>query len=149
MAVPEDAGQDPLQQAWRVHSSASALGFDWPDIGGVFEKVREELGEIEHAWEGGDRLHAKRELGVLLFAAVNLARFLDADPSGELIEATARFARRFELLKQEIVREGRRVQECSLAELDVVWERVKRMTAEHEKGGKPGFKPGSKRGFEP
>lgn len=137
MGVPEDAGQDPLQQAWRVHCSASALGFDWPDIGGVFEKVREELGEIEHAWRGGDRLHAKRELGDLLFATINLARFLDADPGAELREATARFARRFEVLKLEVAREGRRVQDCTLAELDVVWERVKKLTAEHEKGFNP------------
>lgn len=135
--MPDDAGHDPLEQAWRVHSSASALGFDWPDIGGVFDKVREELGEIEHAWAGGDRVHAKREFGDLLFASVNLARFLDADPGAELIEATARFARRFELLKEEIVREGRRIQDCSLAELDVVWERVKKVTAEHEQGGPP------------
>lgn len=137
MAVPDDAGHDPLQQAWRVHSSASALGFDWPDIGGVFEKVREELCEIERARQGGDRLQAKRELGDLLFAAVNLARFLEADPSAELIEATARFARRFELLKEEIVREGRRMQDCSVSELDVVWERVKKLTAERDKGGMP------------
>ncbi len=137
MSEPGDAGRDPLQQAWRVHSSASALGFDWPDIGGVFEKVREELGEIEHAWHGGDRLHAKRELGDLLFATINLARFLDADPSAELIEATSRFARRFELLKEEVVRSGRRVRDCSLAELDEVWERVKKLSAEHEKGLNP------------
>ena len=137
MAVPDDGGHDPLQQAWRVHSSASALGFDWPHIGGVFEKVREELCEIERAWQGGDRLQAKRELGDLLLATVNLARFLEADPSAELIEATARFARRFELLKQEIVREGRRMKDCSLSELDVVWERVKKQTAEQEKGRMP------------
>ncbi|HUW60444.1 MAG TPA: MazG nucleotide pyrophosphohydrolase domain-containing protein [Candidatus Bathyarchaeia archaeon] len=137
MAVPDEAGHDPIEQAWRVHRLASSLGFDWPDISGVFEKVREELGEIEHAWHGGDRVHARRELGDLLFAAVNLARFLDADASGELIEATARFARRFELLKQEIVREGRRMQDCSLAELDVVWARVKKMAGEREKGGMP------------
>jgi uncharacterized protein YabN with tetrapyrrole methylase and pyrophosphatase domain len=137
MAEPEGAGRDPLQQAWQVHCAASALGFDWPDISGVFEKVREELGEIEQAWHGGDRLHAKRELGDLLFAAINLARFLDADPGAELIEATARFARRFELLKEQIVRSGRRVQDCSLAELDEVWERVKKLTAEHEKGLDP------------
>jgi len=137
MAEPDDAGHDALRQAWRVHNSASSLGFDWPDISGVFAKVREELGEIEHAWGGGDRVHARRELGDLLFAAVNLARFLEADPSAELIEATARFGRRFELLKQEVSREGRRVQECSLSELDAVWERVKRMTTEHEKGFDP------------
>lgn len=133
----EDAGHDAIEQAWRVHNMASALGFDWPDIGGVFEKVREELGEIEQAWEGADRLEAKRELGDLLFAAVNLARFLDADPRVELVEATLRFARRFEMLKQEITRDGRRIRECSLAELDAVWERVKKMTAEHEEGGDP------------
>lgn len=133
MAESDAAGANPLEQALRVHASASALGFDWPDISGVFEKVREEAGEIEHAWHGGDREHAKRELGDLLFATVNLSRFLDADPSSELMEATARFTRRFDLLKKEIVREGRTMHECTLAELDVVWERVKKMTSEDEK----------------
>lgn len=133
MVVPDEAVGDPLQRAWRVHCSASALGFDWPEISGVFEKVREELSEIEHAWAGGDRAHARQELGDLLFATINLARFLEADPGAELIEATARFGRRFELLKEEVLREGRKVEECSLEELDAVWERVKKLTAEHER----------------
>ena len=137
MAVPDNGIPDPLELAWQVHCSASALGFDWPDISGVFEKVREEVEEIEKAWRAGDRAHAKSELGDLLFATVNLARFLDADPRAELLEATARFGRRFELLKREVLEEGRRVQDCSLAELDKVWERVKQMTAEHEKGREP------------
>jgi len=137
MAVPEDAVGDPLQRAWRVHCSASALGFDWPDIGGVFEKVREELSEIEHAWAGGDRVGARQELGDLLFATINLARFLEADPSAELVEATSRFARRFEMLKQEVLRQGRAVEECSLEELDAVWERVKQLSAERENRREP------------
>ena len=126
---------DPVRTSLAIQDDASALGFDWPDISGVFEKVREELGEIADAWAAGDREHAKRELGDLLFATVNLARFLDADPSTELDEANQRFTGRFTLLKYEAEREGLILKQCTLAELDVIWERVKRATREAPKEG--------------
>ena len=109
-----------------IQSEASAVGFDWPDVSGVLEKTREEICEIESALKCGDCEHAKRELGDLLFAAVNLARFLEADPSDELRRANERFLRRFEMLKNEIRRQGRVLEKCTLTELDAVWERVKK-----------------------
>ena len=125
MSTAHNNQRHPVEKSWSIQSDVSARGFDWPDISGVFAKVREELAEIEHAWTTGDREHAKRELGDLLFAAVNLARFLDADPSAELDHANGRFLRRFMLLEQELTREGRRVEQCTLAELDAVWDRIK------------------------
>ena len=113
--------------SWEIQEAASALGFDWPDISGVFAKVHEELGEIEQAWNAGDREHARRELGDLLFATVNLARFLDADPNHELERANERFTRRFDLLQEQIKHDGLILEQSSLAELDVIWERVKKM----------------------
>jgi ATP diphosphatase len=120
-------GPDALRASWAIQEAASALGFDWPDISGVFEKVHEEIGEIRHAWELGHRDHARRELGDLLFATVNVARFLGTDPNGELDRANARFTRRFAMLRKIVKDEGRVLEQCTLAELDAVWERVKRM----------------------
>lgn len=124
---------DALRDSWEIQENASALGFDWPDISGVFDKVQEELGEVRHAWDAGDREHARRELGDLLFATVNLARFLDADAGAELARANERFTKRFTLLKEEAQRQGLILQHCSLKELDVIWEMVKDGLAESER----------------
>ncbi len=125
MAV-QDTGSDVLHASWSIQDAVSARGFDWPDIGGVFDKVAEELREIRDAHAADDMDHARRELGDLLFAAVNLARFLDVHPNDALEAANVRFQRRFALLEQELERDGIRMETCSLAELDVVWEHVKR-----------------------
>lgn len=123
----DTSASDPLRAAWVIQSDASELGFDWPDISGVFAKVREETEEIAEALNAGDREHAKRELGDLLFAAVNLARFLDADPDEELARANARFAERFAIVKRVFAERGIVMRECPLEELDVVWEQAKAM----------------------
>ena len=117
---------DALKRSWAIQADASGRGFDWPDITGVFAKVREELAEVEQAWTAEDGQAARRELGDMLFATVNLARFLDADPEGELERANARFNERFALLDAELHRTGRAMEECTLEELDAVWEQVKR-----------------------
>jgi ATP diphosphatase len=117
---------DPWQESWTIQTQASAVGFDWPDISGVFAKVREELGEIQDAWQTGDREHARRELGDLLFAVVNLARFLEADPLAELQGANERFRLRFGRLKDIVKSQGGVLENYSLAELDAIWEQVKK-----------------------
>lgn len=126
---------DPLRDAHAIQAEAALKGFDWPDISGVFEKVQEEIGEIQEALEEGNLAHAKKELGDLLFAVVNLSRFLDAVPWEELHGANERFNERFVLLKADFDAQGRRMESCSLAELDLVWERVKGLLAERSKKG--------------
>ncbi len=119
------ATPDPLRKSRTIQEDASAKGFDWPDISGVLEKVREELDEIESAWDAGLLDKAGKELGDTLFALVNLARFLGADPVEQLEQANMRFSERFALLSNILQREGRVMSECTLDELDEVWERVK------------------------
>lgn len=116
---------DALEMSWAIQDDASKRGFDWPDISGVFAKVREEIAEVESAWVSGDVDSARRELGDLLFATVNLARFLRAAPDEELERANRRFNKRFALLDKELRRLGREMEQCTLAELDEVWERIK------------------------
>ena len=120
------AGTDILARAWTTQSHAADLGFDWDDVSGVLAKVREETDEIETALNEGQSEHAKREMGDLLFATVNLARFLQADPADELRFATDRFEHRFRRVRQEIEQSGRRISDCTLDHLEAVWQRVKR-----------------------
>lgn len=129
--LPHD-GDNALEVSWAIQERVSRRGFDWPDISGVLAKVREELGEVEQDVEAGDAEGAKRELGDLLFATVNLARFLDVDPSVALEGANGRFEQRFALLDAELKRSGRRMETCTLAELDEVWECVKARLRSHE-----------------
>jgi nucleoside triphosphate diphosphatase len=126
--------ENPIQESWRIQCAASAMGFDWPDVHGVLEKVREELGEIEAEVAAGDREAAKRELGDVLFALVNVGRFLEADLGEALHGTNQRFTRRFELLKTRVTESGRRVEDCTLAELDAVWMDVKSELARCDAG---------------
>ncbi|MEX2015160.1 MAG: MazG nucleotide pyrophosphohydrolase domain-containing protein [Candidatus Hydrogenedentales bacterium] len=116
---------DAILEAHELHEKASAAGFDWTEVAGVLAKVREELDELHAALDAGDEQHARRELGDLLFSAINLARFLRADPSFELRRASARFAARFGALQAEATRRGMNMQECTLEQLDVIWEEIK------------------------
>ncbi len=125
MNKPIDPGAKALEDSWKIQQDAAGLGFDWPDISGVLDKTEEELGEIRAALADGDRDHARRELGDLLLAAVNLGRFLDIRPARALAEANQRFSRRFAALQKELRREGRDIQSCSLDELEAIWQRVK------------------------
>lgn len=101
------------------------MGFDWPEIGGVLDKIAEELGEIRTALAQGDRVHAQRELGDLLLAAVNAARFLEVEPGDALDAANKRFAERFSALQDRLTEEGIEMKSCSLDVLDAHWNTVK------------------------
>lgn len=116
---------DPLRGAYEIQKDAASLGFDWPDIAPVFDKILEELDEIRDALCDGAPNDARRELGDLLFAVVNLSRFLNADAARELDATNRRFLARFGKVKDELERAGRRIQDCSLEEMDQVWQRVK------------------------
>ena len=126
---------DPLQESLAVQSSASAEGFDWPSADGVLDKVEEEVLEIREALAGGDTAHARRELGDLLLVAVNLARFLGADPGAELLTATRRFSNRFDHLKAALAAEGKIIKNCTESELETCWQQVKACADKQLSGG--------------
>lgn len=126
-----EAHTGALEESWRIQDAAARLGFDWPDISGVLAKVREETQEIEDALAAGDRNHAAREFGDLLFAAVNLGRFLQTHPAEALEEANRRFSVRFAMLRSEVEKSGRRIETCALDELNEVWDHVKVLARQH------------------
>lgn len=114
-----------LDHAWRVQQDASKVGFDWPEIGGALDKVREEIEEIQDALQMNDQGLLQEELGDLLFAVVNVSRFINHHPETALTQATRKFERRFGQVKQLLDSENRVLGDCSLQELDAAWDRVK------------------------
>ncbi len=127
---PDTARQDALLDSKRRQDAVSATGFDWPDISGVLDKVAEELDEIRQALSSGDTEHARRELGDLLLVAVNVARFLDADPAQELRRATDRLCGRVEKVRALCAERGINMQNCTLCALDALWKEVKDQEAQ-------------------
>jgi tetrapyrrole methylase family protein / MazG family protein len=118
---------------------ASRAGFDWENAQGVFEKLREECAELRHASETKDAAKIEEEMGDLLFAAINVARFLQVDPEIALKNANAKFARRFREMERRAAENGQAFVEVARAEKEKLWEvakRTERQVAKLEPVGK-------------
>ena len=115
-----------LTRAWKLQARASTVGFDWNDARLVLDKVREETAEIDEALASGDKAAITEEIGDLLFVVANLARHVDADPEGCLQAANAKFERRFKGIEQKLEAQGRAAAQTDLAELEALWQQVKR-----------------------
>ena len=115
-----------LAQAAEIQSRVVRVGFDWPDIVGVLEKVKEELNEVQMASSEYDQA---AEIGDLLFAIVNYARWLAVDPESALREANERFRQRFGQIEEGALRQGRKVSELRLDEMNDLWEDAKGSTS--------------------
>ena len=123
------AGLPALLRAYRVQEKAASVGFDWSDVDGVLAKLREEVTEVEEAIQGGKDAKVAEEIGDLLFAIVNLARFVKTDPEAHLRAATEKFRRRFDRVTAMLAAEGRSPETAGLPELDRLWEAAKREEA--------------------
>jgi MazG family protein len=130
-------GLPALVAAYRIQEKAGAVGFDWPECSGALAKVREEIGEIESAMTGDTTPALAREVGDLLFAAVNLARHLRVDPERELRAALGRFRERFHHIEQRLAERGATPSQASLEEMDALWEEAKRLHGERARGERP------------
>jgi len=115
-----------LAQAEKIQNRAARHGFDWPEAEPVFAKVEEELTELRQAWQSGDRVHIREEVGDLLFVAVNLARHLGVHPETALRDSNRKFSRRFRYMERRLAESGRTMADTSLAELDALWDEAKR-----------------------
>ncbi|MGC1356615.1 MAG: nucleoside triphosphate pyrophosphohydrolase [Xanthobacteraceae bacterium] len=113
-----------LTRALKLQGKAGKVGFDWNDVRAVLRKIREEADEIEAALEA-DESEAAAEVGDLLFAAVNLARHLHADPETLLRQTNQKFERRFAAIERALAARGKAPQDASLAEMDALWEQAK------------------------
>jgi ATP diphosphatase len=114
-----------LTRALKLQEKAGKVGFDWNDPRAVLAKIREEAAEIEAELAAGCRHDAAREVGDLLFAVVNLARHLDANPESVLRATNAKFERRFAAIETTLAQRGRTPAESTLAEMDALWDDAK------------------------
>lgn len=114
-----------LIEAEKISARAGAVGFDWPDVAGAINKVREEAEELNKAREDQHAEAIEDELGDLFFSLVNVARMLRLDPEQSLRKANAKFRRRFAAMEQAIAGEGGTLQERTLDQLEALWQDVK------------------------
>ena len=112
-----------LVQAQIFQKRAARVGFDWPDVRGVLDKLDEELREVHAAAPGEER---SMEMGDLLFAAVNLARWYEVDAESSLREANARFRQRFTYIENSARQSGRSIGDLTLEEMEALWQEAKR-----------------------
>ena len=116
-----------LWRAEKIQKKAAKVGFDWDGVDGAMEKLREETGELETAIAEGSNV--SEELGDLLFAAVNVARFVKTDPEAALSAACDKFARRFRAVEEAAAAQGKDLSAMTLAEMDALWDAVKAQEA--------------------
>ncbi len=119
------SGQPALTRAMALQRKASTVGFDWNDPRAVLRKIREETDEIEAALDQDDKTELAAETGDLLFALVNLARHVDADPESALRGANAKFERRFAYIERALASQGSSLEAASLEEMDALWNEAK------------------------
>jgi tetrapyrrole methylase family protein/MazG family protein len=114
-----------LLRAYQIQARASRVGFDWPQAEQVLEKVKEEAQELHEARSARDQSETEAEFGDLVFALVNLSRFIKVNPEDALRKATNRFIDRFHYIEEEARRQGRSLKDMTLAEMDTLWEKAK------------------------
>ncbi|MDX2289590.1 MAG: nucleoside triphosphate pyrophosphohydrolase [Hyphomicrobiaceae bacterium] len=123
-----------LTRALKLQDKAARVGFDWPSLAPVFDKVREEIAELEEVARphrdpdsdpSVDRHKVEEELGDLLFVMANVARHLDIDPEAALRRANAKFMRRFAHIEARLAETGRTPGDSDLAEMDALWNEAK------------------------
>jgi ATP diphosphatase len=114
-----------LMRAEKLQKRAARVGFDWPEIGQVVDKIAEEARELAEARESLPQDKIAEEMGDLLFVMANLARHLKVDAETALRDANAKFVRRFHFIEAELEKRGKTPDESDLEEMDALWTRAK------------------------
>ena len=118
-----------LKRADKLQNRAARVGFDWPDINPVWDKLYEELTEVQEAVASGNSNAIEDELGDLLFTVVNLTRHSAVDAESALTRASEKFSQRFRQVERQAVAEGLQLTTMEIDQLDALWERAKHSTA--------------------
>ena len=120
------ANQAPsLIKAYRIQEKAANVGFDWEQREDVWDKVKEELGEVEAEMRKGDTDNEEKEFGDLLFSIVNAARLYGVNPDTALEKTNRKFISRFNHVEKRARENGRKLNEMTLAEMDEYWNEAK------------------------
>jgi ATP diphosphatase len=135
-----------LQEAHKISSKAAHVGFDWPEVQGLFEKLTEETRELQelladlpsHGLRSSSkpeipaslREHVEGEVGDLFFVLVNIARYLSVDPESALRKTNRKFRRRFGWMEQQLSEQGRTLEQATLEEMESLWQQAKTLEVE-------------------
>jgi len=115
----------PLDRAYKIQKKASKVGFDWERIEDVWGKVKEEINEAETSWREGNKEKLEEEVGDLLFSLVNVARFLNVDPSVALSRTITKFNRRFKEMERRLKDQGLKPSADHFPLMDKLWNEIK------------------------
>ena len=116
-----------LVKASRIQDKAKGVGFDWEEPQQVFDKVREELEELQHEVDAGNQDKIESEFGDVLFSMINYARFLNVNPEDALERTNKKFIKRFQYLESKTAELGKSLSDMTLAEMDVFWNEAKKL----------------------
>lgn len=117
-----------LLKAYRIQEKVRAVGFDWDEPQQVFDKVKEEINELEKELTTPSNIEKiEDEFGDVLFSLINYARFLKVNPEDALEKTNKKFTKRFNYLEQKIKEQGKQLSDCTLAEMDVFWNEAKKL----------------------
>ena len=120
------SGMPALTKAYRIQDKVSGVGFDWDNKEDVWNKVKEELGELKTEVDKEDPVRMEEEFGDVIFSLINYARFLHIHPEDALEKTNRKFMSRFQLLEKMVKEDNRQLTDMSLEEMDVYWERAKK-----------------------
>jgi XTP/dITP diphosphohydrolase len=112
-------------KASRIQEKVAGIGFDWEQPEQVWDKVQEELSELNEEIKAGNNENIEKEFGDVLFSMINYARFINVNPENALEKTNKKFINRFQYLERESKKEGKNLADMSLAEMDIYWEKSK------------------------
>ncbi|MGB5012422.1 MAG: MazG nucleotide pyrophosphohydrolase domain-containing protein, partial [Pyrinomonadaceae bacterium] len=118
-----------LLEGLKLTKRAAKVGFDWENTDQIFDKIDEEIGELRAALKNGDKKNIDEEVGDLLFVVQNLARHLDVEPESALKRTNIKFRSRFSYIEKELVQAGKNIEDASIEEMDLLWNRSKAVLA--------------------
>ena len=117
-----------LLRAYRMQSKAATVGFDWENVHQVWEKVEEEINELKQSIDDNSPQEIEMEFGDLLFAMVNLSRFINVNPEDALRMAIEKFSARFRQMEKEVADSNKSLHDMKLEQMDEIWEEIKKRT---------------------
>ncbi len=114
-----------LLRSRRIQERAASVGFDWEDMSPIIDKIEEELEEVKDALRQNNKDQISMELGDLIFAVVNLARFHNIDPEDAVRKSTDKFIKRFHKIEKRVKDDGNKIEELDLDSMDKIWDEIK------------------------
>lgn len=118
-------GLPGLMRSEKIQNKAAKLGFDWPDVSGAMDKLREEVGELQEGIDACDTENIKEEIGDVLFSAVNVARFFKLDAEECMHAACAKFIRRFRYLEEHAAAKGMKLEDMTLSQMEEIYQQAR------------------------